>query len=84
MAESPGRRQLGPYIWQRLRGDSPLQDSATTRLYGTKVLIETEPASSIMIDGKVAGRTPIAVRLADRHIRIITEKPAVGLGQLER
>lgn len=80
MTESPGnRRQMGPYIWQRLRGGSPLQESATTRLYGSKVLIETEPVSSIMIDGKVAGRTPIAVRLTDRQIRIITEKPETGL-----
>jgi hypothetical protein len=27
-----------------------------------------------MIDGKVAGRTPIAIRLTDRRIRFITEK----------
>jgi hypothetical protein len=27
-----------------------------------------------MVDGKVAGRTPIAIRLTDRRIRFITEK----------
>jgi hypothetical protein len=27
-----------------------------------------------MVDGKVAGRTPIAIRLTDRRVRFITEK----------
>lgn len=83
LTEAPSNRQLGSYIWQRLRGDSPLEEKATTRLYGTKVLIETEPASSIMVDGKVAGRTPIAIRLTERNLRIITEKPEVGLAGLD-
>lgn len=67
---------LGRLVWQTLRNRvaGALDDSATTRFLATRVVVETKPPTGIMVDGKVAGRTPIAIRLTDRHIRFITEK----------
>ena len=76
LSDRPKGRQLGAYLWSRARGESPLEDAPTTRFLAGRVLIETEPSTGIMVDGKVAGRTPIAIRLTDRRIRFITEKPA--------
>jgi len=85
IAERPvGRKQLGSYLIGRLRGQIAHDEYATSRFYGTKLTIETEPSTSIMIDGKVAGRTPIAIRLTERQIRFITEKVTSGLPALER
>ncbi|HSX02317.1 MAG TPA: diacylglycerol kinase family protein [Candidatus Saccharimonadia bacterium] len=85
LSDHPGRQlQLGNYVWQMLhsrigRGTNPAtasfaEDAATTRFLAQRVVIETEPVTGIMVDGKVAGRTPIAIRLTDRHVRFITEK----------
>lgn len=80
LSDRPGTKQLGTYVWQLLRhGASPLDDRATSRILASRVVIETTPATGIMIDGKVAGRTPIAIRLTDRKVRFITEKVASGL-----
>ncbi len=70
------RLKLGSVVWQTLRsrGQGTLDDTATTRFLADRVVIETDPPTGIMVDGKVAGRTPIAIRLTDRHIRFITEK----------
>jgi diacylglycerol kinase family enzyme len=76
ISDHPGRslRSAG-HVWKllRTRGLSG-EETATTRILAQRVVIETEPASGIMVDGKVAGRTPIAIRLTDRRIRFITEK----------
>lgn len=74
LTDRPTRPQLTAYIWQLLRGEKSLDDSATTRIFGRKVMVETEPSTGIMIDGKVSGRTPLAIRLTDRQVRFITEK----------
>ncbi len=75
LSDRPGTRQLGSYIWQLLRqGTSPLEETATSRFLADRIVIETNPATGIMVDGKVAGRTPIAIRLTDRRVRFITEK----------
>jgi diacylglycerol kinase family enzyme len=68
--------KLGRLVWQTLRNrnESTLTDEATTRFVANRVVIETQPPTGIMVDGKVAGRTPIAIRLTDRRIRFITEK----------
>ncbi len=68
--------KLGSLVWQTLRSGSrgTLEDTATTRFLADRVVIETDPPTGIMVDGKVAGRTPIAIRLTDRRIRFITEK----------
>lgn len=79
ISNKPPRRQMASYIWQLFRHSSPLDEIATTRITATRLLIETKPPSGIMLDGKVTGRTPIAIRLTDRRIRFITEKPATGL-----
>ncbi|HVQ43560.1 MAG TPA: diacylglycerol kinase family protein [Candidatus Saccharimonadia bacterium] len=71
------RLGLGTMVWRTLRrrsGESLLEDTATTRFLAHRVVIETDPPTGIMVDGKVAGRTPIAIRLTDRRIRFITEK----------
>ncbi|HEY6736305.1 MAG TPA: diacylglycerol kinase family protein [Candidatus Saccharimonadia bacterium] len=77
MSEKPAHRfGVGRYAWQSLRrrGTTILEDTATTRFLARRVVIETTPASGIMVDGKVAGRTPIAIRLTDRRVKFITEK----------
>lgn len=75
LTDHPGSLRLGQLALQKLRrADSQLIDNATTRFLAERVVIETDPATGIMVDGKVAGRTPIAIRLTDRHIRFITEK----------
>ena len=77
LSDHPGQQlKLGNFVWQTLknRGTVPLEDVATTRFLANRVIIETDPLAGIMVDGKVAGRTPIAIRLTDRHIRFITEK----------
>lgn len=84
IAAEPSTRQLGSYLLTSFRGHKAHEDHATTRLYGHKLTIDTTPTGSIMIDGKVAGRTPIAIRLTDRKIRFITEKVETGLPALER
>lgn len=67
--------KLGRMVWKALRNRTELlEDSTTTRFLASRVVIETEPPTSIMVDGKVAGRTPIAIRLTDRRIRFVTEK----------
>lgn len=76
LSDRPKGRQLGSFLWTKTRGVSPLEETATTRFLASKVVIETTPASGIMVDGKVAGRTPIAIRLTDRKVRFITEKAA--------
>ena len=77
LSDRPSARlKLGSMVWRTLksRGQGTLEDTATTRFLADRVVIETDPVTGIMVDGKVAGRTPIAIRLTDRRIRFITEK----------
>ena len=73
--EQPSRRQLTSYLWSWLKQNSPIEDVATTRLFANRVLIDTLPSTGITVDGKVAGRTPMAIRLTERKIRFICNKP---------
>jgi diacylglycerol kinase family enzyme len=68
--------KLGHMVWSVLRNRTGLaaDEHATTRFLADRVVIETDPPTGIMVDGKVAGRTPIAIRLTDRRVRFITEK----------
>ncbi len=68
--------KLGRMVWHSLRNSASeiLEETATTRFLASRVVVETNPPTGIMVDGKVAGRTPIAIRLTDRSIRFITEK----------
>jgi diacylglycerol kinase family enzyme len=77
LSEKPARNlRMGRMVWQSLRNSTTtvLEDSATTRFLAERVVIETNPPTGIMVDGKVTGRTPIAIRLTDRRIRFVTEK----------
>jgi diacylglycerol kinase family enzyme len=76
MSDHPGRSfRTAGHVWQLLKNRSLAgEETATTRFLARRVIIETNPSSGIMVDGKVAGRTPIAIRLTDRRIRFITEK----------
>lgn len=76
MTEHPGRSlRTAGHVWQLLKNRNAAgEDTATSRFLARRVVIETEPVSGIMVDGKLAGRTPIAIRLTDRRIRFITEK----------
>jgi diacylglycerol kinase family enzyme len=76
ISDRPKGRHLGAYIWNRTHGKSAVEDVVTTRFLAGRVVIETTPVTGIMVDGKVAGRTPIAIRLTDRRVRFITEKTA--------
>ncbi len=77
MSDRPNARlKLGSFVWDALKNRSlqQLSDKATTRFLADRVVIETDPPAGIMVDGKIASRTPIAIRLTDRRIRFITEK----------
>lgn len=67
--------KLGHTVWQTLnrRTHGELEE-ATTRFLADRVVIETDPPTGIIVDGKVATRTPIAIRLTDRRVRFVTEK----------
>ena len=58
-----------------------MSDVPTTRIRGHKAVIATDPPTGIMIDGKLTGRTPIAIRLTDRRVRIITDKQLSAIKQ---
>jgi diacylglycerol kinase (ATP) len=75
ISDHPDTKRMTSFLWYKIRGEAPLEETATTRFFAEKVLISTEPTTGIMIDGKVTGRTPVAIRLTDRYVRFITEKP---------
>lgn len=74
-----GGRQLTSYLWNVLKKDQI--DDGVSRFSAKKVVVETTPATGVMIDGKLTGRTPIAIRLTNKEIRFITEKQTVGFGE---
>lgn len=73
--DKPTKRLLTSYLWQLVRKKEPLEEVATSRFTANRIIIDTKPTTGIMIDGKLAGRTPIAIRLTDKRIRFICEKP---------
>ncbi|HEY2003838.1 MAG TPA: diacylglycerol kinase family protein [Candidatus Saccharimonadia bacterium] len=78
LSDRPGQAlKLGQMVWSTLRNraQGALGDEhTTTRFLANRVVIETDPPTGIMVDGKVTSRTPIAIRLTDRRVRFITEK----------
>jgi diacylglycerol kinase family enzyme len=72
--DHPAKHNIAKVLWEKASGREPAEEHPSSRFYARRLVISTEPATSIMIDGKVAGRTPIAIRLTDRRIRFITEK----------
>jgi diacylglycerol kinase family enzyme len=72
----PSGRQLTSYLWQLVKKDEVYE--GVSRFGAKRVVIETTPSTGLMIDGKVSGRTPIAIRLTNKQIRFITEKQTVS------
>lgn len=72
LIDKPDSRQTASHLWSMLKKDHI--EEGVTRFVARRVVIETTPPTGIMIDGKVAGRTPIAIRLTNKQIRFITEK----------
>lgn len=74
--DQPSRVQLTSQLWQKIRQKPVQSPEPSTRLLADRVILDTQPSTGIMIDGKIGGRTPIAVRLSDRQVKLITEKAA--------
>lgn len=83
LSDRPAKRlQLGNFLWQLIRNGTAgahVEESATTRFLAERVIIDTSPSTGMMVDGKVAGRTPIAIRLTNRKVRFITERVESGI-----
>lgn len=75
ITDRPSRTELTKYLWGFMKKNAEIE-AASTRIRADRVVIETTPPTGLMIDGKVSGRTPIAIRLTDRRIKFITEKPS--------
>jgi len=76
MVDRPSGRQLLNYLWSVVKKDRI--EEGISRFSAKRVVIETTPPTGIMIDGKLSGRTPIAIRLTNKQIRFISEKQAVS------
>ncbi len=72
LMDKPNSRQLGAALWSMLKKHQV--EDGVSHFSAKRVIIETEPATGIMIDGKLSGRTPIAIRLTTKQIKFITEK----------
>lgn len=83
LSDRPAKRlQLGSFLWQLIRNGTAgahVEETATTRFLAERVIIDTSPSTGMMVDGKVAGRTPIAIRLTNRKVRFITERLESGM-----
>ena len=81
ICDHPGRRiKVSRYLLGVVkdRKSTAADREVTTRVYADRLVLNTTPGSSVMVDGKLAGKTPIAIRLTDKKIRIITEKTNSG------
>jgi diacylglycerol kinase (ATP) len=83
LSDRPAKRlALGGFLWRLIHSGTAgahVEEHATSRFLAEKVIIETHPSTGIMLDGKVTGRTPIAIRLTDRKLKFITERVESGL-----
>lgn len=73
-SDRPGRRQLSSLIWRLISSRTADEEVYTSRFLANRVLIDTKPQAGVMIDGKLSGRTPVAVRLTEKRIRFICGK----------
>ncbi|HVE80799.1 MAG TPA: diacylglycerol kinase family protein [Candidatus Dormibacteraeota bacterium] len=74
LTEKPSRWDLTNYAWQLLKKTPGRLENISTRVKADRAVIEINPETQVMIDGNLAGKTPIVIRLTDRRIRFITEK----------
>ncbi|HEX7259669.1 MAG TPA: diacylglycerol kinase family protein [Candidatus Saccharimonadia bacterium] len=72
LIDRPSAPRLSHHLWKMLKKDQ-IEDGIS-QFSAKRVVIETTPPTGIMIDGKVSGRTPLAIRLTSKQIRFITEK----------
>ncbi len=75
ITDKPASLGLSTYLWGLIKRSEATDQVATTRFTASHILIDTKPVTGIMVDGKLTGRTPIAIRLTDRRVRFITAKP---------
>lgn len=76
ITDRPSKRQLGSMLLRGNKAES-LGELATTNFQGKKIMLATEPPVNVAIDGKVIARTPLTIRLTDRRVRFIVEKPTI-------
>jgi len=69
-SERPTGKQLGSQVFKKVWSKSSY-DQFHSRLLANRVLIETSPEQSVMIDSKLSGRTPVVVRLTEKKIRFV-------------
>lgn len=74
ITEKPSKTGLVSYVLGKSTGAE-----ASTRIKATRVSIDVSPQVGVMIDSKIAGSTPVTVKLTDRQIRFITEKQTNGV-----
>lgn len=76
ITDRPTKRQLGDLLLRGHKAES-LGELATTNFQGSKLVLEATPPTNVAIDGKIIARTPLVIRLTDRRVRFIVEKPIV-------
>lgn len=76
ITDRPNKRQLGNLLLRGNKAES-LGELATTNFQGKKITLEAVPPINVAIDGKIIARTPLTIRLTDRRVRFIVEKPQV-------
>lgn len=74
ITDRPSKRQLSNLLLRGSKAES-LSELATTNFQGKKITLAAEPPINVAIDGKVMARTPLTIRLTDRRVRFIVEKP---------
>jgi len=72
-SDKPSKRALALNLWKSLRQNQ--YDHINTRFIAKKIILETVPATGVMVDGKHIGNTPITIRLTNRQVRFIIKKP---------
>lgn len=76
ITDRPNKRQIGSLLLLGKHSES-LGELATTHFQGKRITLSTTPSTNVAIDGKIVARTPLTIRLTDRRIRFIVEKPSV-------
>lgn len=75
ITDRPSKRQLSNLLLRGTKAES-LGELATTNFQGKKILLTATPPVNVAIDGKIVARTPLTIRLTDRRVRFIVEKPS--------
>jgi len=76
ITDRPSKLELGNLLFRGSKAES-LGELATTNFQGKKITLTAKPPINVAIDGKIIARTPLTIRLTDRRVRFIVEKPTV-------